>query len=92
MSSALVVCLCRYSFLDIGPLSKGHALVIPKCKLNGVQVCYVTQILHLDHGERLHDVPDEYLTDTLTTAKKIAVALGVQDYNILQASICFTIQ
>jgi diadenosine tetraphosphate (Ap4A) HIT family hydrolase len=21
----------RFSFLDIGPLAKGHALVIPKC-------------------------------------------------------------
>ena len=22
-----------YSFLDIGPLNEGHALIIPKCKL-----------------------------------------------------------
>ncbi|KAI0072196.1 HIT-like protein [Panus rudis PR-1116 ss-1] len=56
-----------YSFLDIGPLSKGHALVIPK-----------------HHGEKLHDIPDEYLRDALPIAKKIAIALGVQDYNILQ--------
>lgn len=26
--------LDRYSFLDIGPLSKGHALIIPKCMKN----------------------------------------------------------
>ncbi|KAG0233484.1 Adenosine 5'-monophosphoramidase [Actinomortierella wolfii] len=56
-----------YSFLDIGPLSKGHALVIPKY-----------------HGAKLHDIPDDYLTDTLVVAKKIARAQGVENYNILQ--------
>lgn len=25
---------CSYSFLDINPLSKGHALVIPKCPVS----------------------------------------------------------
>ncbi|EPS95524.1 hypothetical protein FOMPIDRAFT_1025729 [Fomitopsis schrenkii] len=56
-----------YSFLDINPLSKGHALVIPKY-----------------HGEKLHDVPDEQLRDVMVVAKKIAVAQGLVDYNILQ--------
>ncbi|PCH40496.1 HIT-like protein [Wolfiporia cocos MD-104 SS10] len=56
-----------YSFLDINPLAKGHALVIPKY-----------------HGEKLHDVPDEYLVDTLKVGKKIAVASGLENYNILQ--------
>jgi len=56
-----------YSFLDINPLSKGHALVIPKY-----------------HGAKLHDVPDEYLVDTLSIAKKIAIAQGAENYNILQ--------
>ncbi|GJE92575.1 HIT family protein [Phanerochaete sordida] len=56
-----------FSFLDIGPLSRGHALVIPKY-----------------HGEKLHDVPDEYLAAALPAAKKIAVALGAENYNILQ--------
>ena len=37
-----------------------------------------------DHGAKLHDVPDEYLVDTLLVAKKIAVAQGLEDYNILQ--------
>ncbi|KAH9175123.1 HIT-like domain-containing protein [Lactarius sanguifluus] len=36
------------------------------------------------HGEKLHDVPDEYLADTLSIAKKIAIAQGVENYNILQ--------
>ncbi|KAF9019956.1 HIT-like protein [Hymenopellis radicata] len=56
-----------YSFLDIGPLSKGHALVIPKY-----------------HAEKLHMLPDEYLADALPIAKKIAIAQGVENYNILQ--------
>ncbi|KAJ2937087.1 hypothetical protein H1R20_g16, partial [Candolleomyces eurysporus] len=56
-----------FSFLDIGPLSKGHALIIPK-----------------DHAEKLHELPDEYLTDILPIAKKIAVAQGIDNYNVLQ--------
>ncbi|KIL67774.1 hypothetical protein M378DRAFT_191329 [Amanita muscaria Koide BX008] len=56
-----------YSFLDIGPLSRGHALVIPKY-----------------HSEKLHELPDVYLSDVMPIAKKIAVAQGLQDYNILQ--------
>lgn len=56
-----------YSFLDIGPLAKGHSLIIPKY-----------------HGEKLHEIPDEYLADTMLVSKKIVNALGVTDYNILQ--------
>ncbi|KAK0185704.1 HIT-like domain-containing protein [Armillaria mellea] len=56
-----------YAFLDIGPLSKGHALVIPKY-----------------HAEKLHQLPDEHLTDILPIAKRIAIAQGGENYNILQ--------
>ncbi|KAJ7858152.1 HIT-like domain-containing protein [Mycena olivaceomarginata] len=56
-----------FSFLDIGPLSKGHALVIPK-----------------HHAEKLHQLPDEYLADALPIAKKIAIAQGAENYNVLQ--------
>ncbi|KAK6345095.1 Adenosine 5'-monophosphoramidase [Orbilia javanica] len=56
-----------YAFLDIQPLSKGHALVIPKT-----------------HGERLVDVPDDELAEMLPVAKKLALAVGVKDFNILQ--------
>ncbi|GAA5980094.1 hypothetical protein JCM5350_001761 [Sporobolomyces pararoseus] len=56
-----------YAFLDIGPISKGHALVIPKY-----------------HGAKLHDLPDETLTDILKNLKKIAVAQGLENYNVLQ--------
>ncbi|ESK84795.1 hit family protein 1 [Moniliophthora roreri MCA 2997] len=56
-----------FSFLDIGPLSKGHALIIPKY-----------------HAEKMHELPDEHLTDILPIAKKIALAQGSENYNILQ--------
>uniref|UniRef100_A0A093V9S5 Hit family protein 1 n=1 Tax=Talaromyces marneffei PM1 TaxID=1077442 RepID=A0A093V9S5_TALMA len=56
-----------FAFLDIQPLSRGHALVIPKF-----------------HGAKLTDIPDEYLTELLPVAKKIAVATGAEDFNVLQ--------
>ncbi|MCJ1368477.1 Adenosine 5'-monophosphoramidase [Acarospora aff. strigata] len=55
------------AFLDIQPLSKGHALVVPK-----------------HHGAKLTDVPDDHLAEVLPVAKKLAAAVGAQDYNILQ--------
>ncbi|KAJ1664571.1 Adenosine 5'-monophosphoramidase [Coemansia sp. RSA 1646] len=56
-----------FAFLDIGPLSDGHALVIPKY-----------------HAEKMHELPDEFLADSMPVAKKIAQALNMDDYNILQ--------
>ncbi|KAL3461353.1 HIT-like domain-containing protein [Aspergillus heterothallicus] len=56
-----------FAFLDIQPLSRGHALVIPKY-----------------HGEKLTDIPDDYLAEVLPVAKKIAQATNAGDYNILQ--------
>jgi len=32
----------------------------------------------------MHELPDEYLADVLPLAKKIAIAQGVPNYNILQ--------
>ncbi|KAK1251371.1 hypothetical protein MKX07_006850 [Trichoderma sp. CBMAI-0711] len=55
------------AFLDIGPLSKGHALVIPKY-----------------HGAKLHDIPDDQLSEILPTIKKLVAATGASDYNVLQ--------
>ncbi|KAL6877231.1 HIT family protein 1 [Trichoderma longibrachiatum] len=55
------------AFLDIGPLSKGHALVIPKF-----------------HGAKLHDIPDDQLSEILPTIKKLVAATGATDYNVLQ--------
>ncbi|KAK4699925.1 histidine triad (HIT) family protein, partial [Phenoliferia sp. Uapishka_3] len=55
------------AFLDVGPISKGHALIIPK-----------------HHGAKLHDLPDEALVELLPIVKKIAVAVGCENYNVLQ--------
>ncbi|KAK4131495.1 HIT-domain-containing protein [Trichocladium antarcticum] len=55
------------AFLDINPLSRGHALVIPKF-----------------HGEKLTDIPDEHLAEILPIAKRLVVATGAEEYNILQ--------
>ncbi|EPS33238.1 hypothetical protein PDE_08200 [Penicillium oxalicum 114-2] len=56
-----------FAFLDIQPLSRGHALVIPKY-----------------HGAKLTDIPDDDLLEVLPVAKKIALASGATDFNILQ--------
>jgi diadenosine tetraphosphate (Ap4A) HIT family hydrolase len=36
------------------------------------------------HGAKLTDIPDDSLVDVLSTLKKIAVATGTENYNILQ--------
>ncbi|KNG83979.1 hit family protein 1 [Aspergillus nomiae NRRL 13137] len=56
-----------FAFLDIQPLSRGHALIIPKF-----------------HGEKLTDIPDEYLNEVLPVAKKLAKAADATDFNVLQ--------
>lgn len=38
----------------------------------------------IDHAAKLNEIPDEYLADVMPIAKKIAVALGAENYNILQ--------
>lgn len=43
----------------------------------------------IDHAEKMHEVPDEYLADAMPIAKKIAVAIGSADYNILQVMHLF---
>ncbi|KZV67916.1 HIT-like protein [Peniophora sp. CONT] len=66
-SFKLIETATSFSFLDIGPLAKGHSLVIPKY-----------------HAAKLHELPDEYLADSMIVAKKIAAAQGFDNYNILQ--------
>ena len=56
-----------YAFMDIGPLSEGHCLFIPKT-----------------HAERAHVVEDEVLSDISIMMKRVAIAAGIKDYNILQ--------
>ena len=41
-------------------------------------------VLSVDHAEKLHQVPDEYFADVLPAAKKIALALNAENYNLLQ--------
>lgn len=36
------------------------------------------------HAVKLHDVPDVELAELLPVAKKIALAVGAENYNILQ--------
>ncbi|KAJ3747662.1 HIT-like domain-containing protein [Lentinula detonsa] len=36
------------------------------------------------HAAKMHELPDEYLVDILPIAKKIALAQGAENYNILQ--------
>lgn len=45
----------------------------------------------VDHAEKLHELPDEYLADMLPIAKKIAVAQGAENYNILQVGTAFPV-
>lgn len=37
----------------------------------------------------MHELPDEYLADALPIAKKIALAQGLENYNILQVGLPF---
>jgi diadenosine tetraphosphate (Ap4A) HIT family hydrolase len=40
--------------------------------------------LPTDHAAKLHDLPDDQMGDILPTLKKLAVAFGAENYNILQ--------
>lgn len=44
----------------------------------------VVVVVVIDHAVKMHELPDEYLADALPIAKKIAVAQGAENYNILQ--------
>ncbi|KAJ3487632.1 hypothetical protein NLI96_g3399 [Meripilus lineatus] len=37
-----------------------------------------------NHAVKTHELPDENLADLLPIAKKIAIAIGAENYNILQ--------
>ena len=36
------------------------------------------------HAAQMHELPDEYLSDILPLAKKVAKATGAEQYNVLQ--------
>ncbi|KAJ8128986.1 hypothetical protein O1611_g4645 [Lasiodiplodia mahajangana] len=81
------------AFLDIGPLSKGHAVrstyrykcvhshgLGPKILINSPEQLVIPKF----HGAKLTDIPDDHLSEILPVAKKLATATGAVDYNILQ--------
>lgn len=45
---------------------------------------YHSLVIPKYHAAKLHEMPDEYLTELLPIAKKLAKAIGAPDYNILQ--------
>ncbi|KAK6907679.1 hypothetical protein I203_101677 [Kwoniella mangroviensis CBS 8507] len=55
------------AFMDIGPIARGHCLVIPK-----------------HHAAKLSDLPDDQTKDIIPALKKLAIATGAENYNILQ--------
>ncbi|KAE9402609.1 hypothetical protein BT96DRAFT_543539 [Gymnopus androsaceus JB14] len=79
-----------FAFLDIMPVSEGHTQVIPKCKSPGCRYHENRIIealsLNTDHAKTIGDLPDEYLSDIGPVIKKIALATGVEQYNIVQVS------
>ncbi|KXG53218.1 Histidine triad (HIT) protein [Penicillium griseofulvum] len=76
-----------FAFLDIQPLSRGHAvrfLTIPGALFPAFGVPLVALVIPKFHGAKLTDIPDEDLTEILPVAKNIAKATGAEDFNILQ--------
>ncbi|KAG5654316.1 hypothetical protein H0H81_004735 [Sphagnurus paluster] len=60
---------------------------MPWSSPNVCLLCVRNQLLlkrRSDHAEKMHQLPDEYLADVMPIAKKIAIAQGVENYNILQ--------
>ncbi|KAL2877520.1 Adenosine 5'-monophosphoramidase [Colletotrichum sp. CLE4] len=62
------------AFLDINPLSRGHATYIVPPQL----------VIPKHHGAKLSDIPDDQLSEVLPVVKKLVAATGATDYNILQ--------
>lgn len=58
--------------------------MIPKCKHIFPLIFSMGYSCSPDHAEKMHELPDEYFKDVLPIAKRIAIAQGVPDYNILQ--------
>ncbi|KAK9760015.1 Adenosine 5'-monophosphoramidase [Basidiobolus ranarum] len=68
---------------------------IPSCKVAETELSYAfmdiqplseghTLIIPKYHSKFVHEVPEEHLADILPLAKKIALAIGAENYNILQ--------
>jgi diadenosine tetraphosphate (Ap4A) HIT family hydrolase len=57
------------AFMDVGPIARGHCLVIPKCKTSK------DHCQRVDHAAKLTDLPDEQMADLLPACKKLAAAI-----------------
>ena len=85
--------MTRLALLDINPVAEGHTQVIPKCKSSRGNRDDIQNITFLDsitdHARTIGELPDEYLSDIGPILKKIALATGAEQYNILQVWSCF---
>jgi histidine triad (HIT) family protein len=61
------------SFLDINPVSEGHVLVLPKK--------HFATLLDIDPA-----IVGEYLTVVQKVARRVCQALGVKDFNVVNAN------
>ena len=43
----------------------------------------------LDHARTIADLPDEYLSDIGPVVKKVAIATGAENYNVIQ--VCYVL-
>lgn len=55
------------AFVDIGPIARGHCLVVPKCESP-------RDAVDADHAAKLTDLPDDQMVDILPALSKIAKA------------------
>ncbi len=71
----MIIPKCEFIFYRVTTLRRWE--ILTRTWNNILWVC-------LAHAQKLHELPDEYLADALPITKKIALALGCEDYNILQ--------
>jgi len=72
------------AFLDIQPLSRGHAVRSPATRKDAGSLIALQMVIPKHHGAKLTDIPDDQLTEILPVAKKLVLASGATNYNILQ--------
>lgn len=65
-----------FAFMDIGPIAKGHCLVIPKRKSRSLASSPYPSDRpgYADHAAKLVDLPEDQMTDILPACKKLAAA------------------
>ncbi len=73
------------AFLDINPLSSGHAVCpTPYPPTIPWSNTRLELVIPKHHGAKLTDIPDDQLSELLPVAARIARAAGADQYNILQ--------